>query len=219
MEGTTTSSQRRKSLTKPTTTTHSTAAATPLASSSAQRILGRRIKLKTASNEEIEGRIYALDRLTNCIALDILFIVIIMLTTHNAAAQQGRKQLSFRIIKISHIKEVLSNQEDAPADFLPINHVDTSRLDARESSGVKNMRQRVAKMGVGVTKEAQDIFDALSKTLPCRWSNDTIVVLDEVLIQPPYDVDSCKANSSSASSLARVKKVLEGERRRLERKQ
>lgn len=59
---------------------------------------------------------------------------------------------------------MLSNQEDAPADFLPINHVDTSRLDARESSGVKNMRQRVAKMGVGVTKEAQDIFDALSKT-------------------------------------------------------
>lgn len=44
--------------------------------------------------------------------------------------------------------------------------------------------------------------------LPCRWSNDTIVVLDEVLIQPPYDVDSCKANSSSASSLARVKKVV-----------
>lgn len=80
------------------------------------------------------------------------------------AAQQGRKKLSFRIIKISHVKEVLSNQEDAPADFLPINYVDTSRLDARESSGVKNMRQRVAKMGVGVTKEAQDIFDALSKT-------------------------------------------------------
>lgn len=80
------------------------------------------------------------------------------------AAQQGRKKLSFRIIKISHVKEVLSNQEDAPTDFLPINYVDTNRLDARESSGVKNMRQRVAKMGVGVTKEAQDIFDALSKT-------------------------------------------------------
>ena len=83
-------------------------------------------------------------------------------STDNAA--QGRKGLSFRIIKISHIKEVLSNQQDAPVDFLPINHVDTNRLDARESSGVKNMRQRVAKMGVGVTKEAQDIFDALSKT-------------------------------------------------------
>ncbi|KAI9318968.1 anticodon-binding domain-containing protein [Dichotomocladium elegans] len=131
----------------------------------------------------------------------------------------SRKGLSFRIIKISHIKEVLSNEEDTSSDLLPINVVNVERLDARESSTLKSRQQRAAKMGVGVTKEAQDIFDALCKTLPCRWSNDTIVVLDEVIIVPPYHVDSCKANASSAASLARVKKVLEGERRRLERKQ
>lgn len=45
-------------------------------------------------------------------------------------------------------------------------------------------------------------------SLPCRWSKDTIVVMDEVLITPPYSVDNCKANSSSGASLARVKKVV-----------
>lgn len=78
MEGTT-SSQRRKSLTKP-TSTHSAASSTTSTLPSAQKILGRRIKLKTASNEEIEGRIYALDRLTNCIALDILLFHATMYT-------------------------------------------------------------------------------------------------------------------------------------------
>ncbi|KAG2224132.1 hypothetical protein INT45_000147 [Circinella minor] len=168
-------------------------------------LIGRKIKIKTASNEEIQGRIYTYDRMTNSIAS----------TQHTT-----RKGLGFRIIKISHIKEVLSNEEmnnNDTTNYLPINYVQVERLNQRELNGVKHMRQRVAKMGVGVTKEAQDIFDALSKTLPCRWSNDTIVVLDEVLIQAPYGIENCKANASSAASLARVKKVLEGERRRLEK--
>ncbi|RKP04977.1 anticodon-binding domain-containing protein [Thamnocephalis sphaerospora] len=88
------------------------------------------------------------------------------------------------------------------------------RLRAREAKAIKEAHQAEARRGVGVDKEAQDIFDALSKTLPCRWHEQTIVVLDEVLVEPPYTVESCKANASSSSSLARVKK-LEGERKRL----
>ncbi|KAI9489033.1 anticodon-binding domain-containing protein [Zychaea mexicana] len=187
---------------------------TPAPKKNTDWLVGRRIKIKTASNEEIQGRIYTYDRMTNSIALEC---------SPDNTQHQSRKGLPFRIIKISHIKEVLANDEGNSSgggdggNYLPISYVHVERLDARESSGVKHMRQRVAKMGVGVTKEAQDIFDALSKTLPCRWSNDIIVVLDEVLIQPPYGIENCKANASSAASLARVKKVLEGERRRLER--
>lgn len=36
-------------------------------------LVGRRIKIKTAFDEEIEGRIFTFDRMTNSIALDILF--------------------------------------------------------------------------------------------------------------------------------------------------
>ncbi|KAG1455616.1 hypothetical protein G6F56_007024 [Rhizopus delemar] len=77
---------------------------------------------------------------------------------------------------------------------------------------LKGFRDQVSKVGVGVTKEGQDIFYALSKTLPCHWSKESIVVMDEILITPPYGIEDCKSKTDTPSaSLAR----LEGERRRL----
>jgi hypothetical protein len=72
------------------------------------------------------------------------------------------------------------------------------------------------KIGVGVTREAQDVFDALAKTMPCRWDGTTITVLDEVSIVPPYTLDACAASiPADTQTLARVRKVLEAERARL----
>ena len=42
--------------------------------------------------------------------------------------------------------------------------------------------------------------------LPCSWSNEKIIVLDEVTISPPYESQNCAG--SNQSSLSRVKKVV-----------
>ena len=34
---------------------------------------------------------------------------------------------------------------------------------------------RASKIGIGVSKEGQQLFDALAKTMDCRWSGTTIV--------------------------------------------
>ncbi|CEP07367.1 hypothetical protein [Parasitella parasitica] len=173
-------------------------------------IVGRAIKIKTASNEEIEGLVYTYDRISNCIAIDSSPQTSPTTTTAAAAAAAGCN-MSFRIIKISHIKEIISlgdlSSSDNKKDYLPVNRVQVDRLKSRESEALKGFQSQVSKIGVGVTKEGQDIFNALSKTLPCRWSKETIVVMDEILITPPYGVDDCKASASSAASLTRVKKV------------
>ncbi|KAI8328661.1 anticodon-binding domain-containing protein, partial [Blakeslea trispora] len=165
-----------------------------------ESMIGKIIKIKTASNEQLEGAIYTYDSITNCLALD-------------CTTPQQQKP-SFRILKTSAIKEIISvhSGENKKDTIFPI---PLERLKHRELETTKEFRNQVAKMGVGVSKEAQDIFNALSKTLPCRWSKDAIVVMDEILIAPPYGVEDCKANANSAALLARVKKVLEGERKRL----
>lgn len=35
--------------------------------------IGKTIKIKTASNEQVEGLIYTYDHITNCLVIDILF--------------------------------------------------------------------------------------------------------------------------------------------------
>lgn len=70
-------------------------------------------------------------------------------------------------------------------------------------------------MGVGVTKEAQSVFDALSKTLPCAWRGRDIVVMDAVTVAPPYTPDSCAARAGEGGALERIRRVLTAERTRL----
>ncbi|KAF9568845.1 hypothetical protein EC968_002866 [Mortierella alpina] len=96
-----------------------------------------------------------------------------------------------------------------------VGFVHLDRIKQREQQAVREAQAAAARIGVGVSTVGQEIFDALSKTLPCRWAKESIVVMDEVIIAPPYEPENCKANASSSYTLARVKKVLEGERSRM----
>ncbi|KAF5827242.1 anticodon-binding domain-containing protein [Dunaliella salina] len=76
------------------------------------------------------------------------------------------------------------------------------------------------KVNSGVTTEAQCIFEALSKTLPCEWQDKTIVVLDEVEVHEPYVPEACSVRDGGKRStqngiLARVQLIIKAERKRL----
>ncbi|CAG8593564.1 5710_t:CDS:2 [Ambispora leptoticha] len=146
--------------------------------------LGLSIRVKTLTDEEYEGQIYAYDTKTNCVN-----------ATSNDATNTTTSVFA--------------------TTFPSVSYVQMERIQAREMQAYRETQAFLARIGVGVTVEAQEIFDALSKTLPVRWAEEKIVVLDEVVINPPYDLENCKANSSASGSLARVKKVLEGEKKRL----
>ena len=60
-----------------------------------------------------------------------------------------------------------------------------------------------------MSKEAQDIFDGLYRTLPTRWDGDNIVVNDAVVITAPYRAEDCRVGGGQqAGMLGRVKKVV-----------
>lgn len=68
---------------------------------------------------------------------------------------------------------------------------------------------------MGVTQEAQDIFDALARTLPCVWDGKAIQVMDEVRISPPYDKCEPATEAADPRAVERVQKVLAHEKSKL----
>lgn len=65
------------------------------------------------------------------------------------------------------------------------------------STQVKKISMHIQKsIGDGVSRDAQQLFNLLSKALPCSWAHHTIVVGtpgadDEVCIAPPYTMQTC----------------------------
>lgn len=58
-----------------------------------------------------------------------------------------------------------------------------------------------------------------NSNMPVRWHNQEMIVHEAVIIAPPYRVDDCKGPKDKQETLNRVRKVLEGERRKLKEKE
>lgn len=90
-----------------------------------------------------------------------------------------------------------------------IQALDIRALKAREAKAIGEAMDREARRGKGVTREAQDLFDAFSRTMPAHWNGPHIVVADAVSISPPYRVDDCRPLvEGNEAALARVRKVV-----------
>lgn len=55
--------------------------------------------------------------------------------------------------------------------------------------------------------------------MPIRWHNQEMIVHDGVIIAPPYRVEDCKGAKDKQEVLIRVRRVLEGERRKLKERE
>ncbi|KAL0721268.1 hypothetical protein Bca4012_035867 [Brassica carinata] len=74
--------------------------------------------------------------------------------------------------------------------------------------------REIKSIGVGVTAEAQKIFDAFSKTLPVQWVNKDILVSGEVRICSPYHDDCVTGGTTTARD--QIKAVLKQVRQELQ---
>lgn len=171
------------------------------AADAAEWAIGCHVRLTTVLDEEVAGTIFAYDAATQSLMLK------------QPGSHGGVSNL--RLLKASAIKAVHEARPAREAPDLRLPHVDKDRARQREDKALKQAEADLSKVGVGVTVEAQSVFDALCKTMPCAWHGKSIMVMDAVLVHPPYSTDSCEATPDHTGALERVKKVLQFERQRL----
>ncbi|XP_015688965.1 protein LSM12 homolog [Oryza brachyantha] len=164
--------------------------------------IGVLISAKTTLGDEFEGQIVSFDRPTN----------LLVIQEGVGKAERGERR-NVRVIKANYIREFsVVGRADDPLD--PAGCVlDLSAIHAREEAALRQAEIEAERIGVGVTPEAQSIFDALSKTLPVQWDKTDIVVMKEVRVCNPYLPENVSGGTSAANE--RVKKVLDFERKRL----
>ncbi|KAF6157333.1 hypothetical protein GIB67_004271 [Kingdonia uniflora] len=162
--------------------------------------VGCHLAIKTTLGEHIEAQVLTFDRPSNFLVL-----------------QEGTKSgnhRNIRILNASYIKEfTLLGQSDDHLNHKKC-HLDFNALQSREENAIRLAELAAERIGMGVSSEAQRLFDALFKTLPVRWDRDVIVVMNEVRVSSPYLPENVNGGSTAAKE--RVKKVLELERKRLQ---
>ncbi|KAL3478074.1 anticodon-binding domain-containing protein [Aspergillus californicus] len=176
--------------------------------------IGARVRISTSPvASTIEGTLFTACTITNLVAIN---------TADGKQSQAG----DYHVIPISRIQsfQVLSldssaqNETTSFSDANPTLHaLDIRALKAREANAVSKIQESESRRGKGVTREAQDLFDAFSRTTPTRWDGANIIVADAVAITPPYQLENCRSlDQNNPSALTRVRKVLEMERKKME---
>ncbi|KAI9824875.1 MAG: hypothetical protein M1832_001480 [Thelocarpon impressellum] len=195
----------------------STAGATVSLEAALVGCVGARIRVTTTLSQTLEGTLFTADPLTNLIAINTA-----PPPPTPATATTPLQPGDYHIIPIAALQsfQLLSLAPDAAsASFesaVPaLKPIDMKAARARERAAVEKELRKERARGRGVGREAQEIYDALSRTLPVRWHEQSIIVLDVVMIAPPYTVETCQAAAKDAHPLQRVRKVLEMEKKKL----
>ncbi|KAL3654114.1 hypothetical protein CASFOL_003795 [Castilleja foliolosa] len=193
------------------------------------------LSIKTTLGEEFQAQVIAFDRTSN----------LLFLNSSYGDLQEGVKsgagpKRDIRLLKANYIKEfTFLGQGEDPLDANKC-VLDLNTLQSREESAIRQAEADAERIGVGVTAEAQRLFEALSKTggsaiipelnaysflallfllvegiyLPVRWEKTTIIVMNEVRVGSPYLPESVFGGTPAANE--RVRKVLEFEKKRLQ---
>lgn len=162
--------------------------------------IGGKVRLQTTipAHPTLEGTLYTICSLTHLVALCT-----------------NPPNSTHHIIPLPSISAftILSTAPSAP---VPPPYLPTAALQARAAAALQRAQEKANKVNKNVSKEVQDIFDAISRMLPTRWDGKDIVVMDQVVVKGPgYRSEDCKAGKEAGSVLNRVKKVLENERKKL----
>lgn len=136
---------------------------------------------RTFIGEEYEGEVMGYDESTQAVVIKSA-----------PGKTQSKAVYDVSIINLnfvdhSNFKLIERSRSDPP----PLPDLDKVKTERR----LKTAKERV---GVGVSPEGQQLFDFIQKRISdCMWDGQNIVVLRDIEIKPPYQLENCTGHDKS----------------------
>ncbi|XP_078793182.1 protein LSM12 homolog A isoform X3 [Oryzias latipes] len=131
------------------------------------------------------------------------------------ASSSGKPNLhDVILINLAYVSEVdiINDRTETPP---PLASLNVSKLANRARTEKEDKLSQAYAISAGVSVEGQQLFQTIHKTIKdCKWQEKNIIVMDDVIISPPYQVENCKGKEGSA--LSHVRKIVEKHFRDLE---
>lgn len=159
--------------------------------------MDKTIKVTVDGGQTFEGTLHAVDPVTKAIVI---------------RSATGSFSM-FSPSLITAIDGTLSFNSSAVQDF----GINVHSLEKHEQRALETAEKNITALNSSVSSVIQTLFDRINFIYPSEWQGNTMVVLNEFIISPPYERVALRpgGNSESVAGLERLVKVLEGERKKL----
>uniref|UniRef100_A0ABI7WRA1 LSM12 homolog n=1 Tax=Felis catus TaxID=9685 RepID=A0ABI7WRA1_FELCA len=129
------------------------------------------------------------------------------LPVQNAGFNGKPNHADILLINLQYVSEVeiINDRTETPP---PLASLNVSKLASKARTEKEEKLSQAYAISAGVSLEGQQLFQTIHKTIKdCKWQEKNIVVMEEVVITPPYQVENCKGKEGSA--LSHVRKIVE----------
>ncbi|KAF7263083.1 LSM12 homolog A-like [Rhynchophorus ferrugineus] len=151
--------------------------------------LGSIVWCRTCYNVEIEGEVLAFEQQNKMLIL-------------KCGSSNGDPKLNnVQFVNLSYVSELQVKKEGHYISEVP-QSLNLQRLNMRIRNQVDEKRRLLQAISANVSSEGQRLFIAISKMFDnneVRWNNSDIIVLDEVIISPPYQLENVGGDTKSKS--------------------
>lgn len=158
--------------------------------------IGAQIKCVTCLGNNVQGKVIAYDQQTKMLAL-------------RAPVPNKPGYYDYTMVNVAWCSnlEVLEEPSESPE---PITTLNIQKLERRKKLNIDNKLKEMNSLGNDVSPLAQHLYFTIYKTLnEVEWEDKNIVVMNSVVITPPYDVNSCHSRSGEAHpAVEHVKKIV-----------
>ncbi|XP_006882693.1 PREDICTED: protein LSM12 homolog [Elephantulus edwardii] len=156
--------------------------------------VGSQVSCRTCQEQRLQGEVVAFDYQSKMLALKCPC----------SSGKPNHADTLLMNLQYGSEVEIINDRTETPP---PLASLNVSKLASKARTEEEEKLSQAYAISAGVSLEGQQLFQTIHKTIKdCKWQEKNIVVMEEVVITPPYQVENCKGKEGS--SLSHVRKIV-----------